>query len=305
MKVLAMVLLAVRDDRFRLAELVEHDDELATLDLLHLAGEQVADAARELVANLRPLAFTDALNDPLLGGQHSHSSEFVEIDGRFENIADLKLLVVVPRFLEGNLARRIGGVPCIANRPTGPRPLPGGALLLETETHLVRQAPPVVYQETRAGEPRRIVAGRYAASGNDVHFVLGPYDRTKALVIDPVLSYSTYLGGSGAESSVSVAVGADNNIYLAGSTMSSNFPVTTTPPAYQGTLAGTQNIFIAVINPSMQSAQQLVYATYIGGSGIDTAAGVAVSSHIDQTTSGYDVYVAGSTTSPDFPTSRL
>ncbi len=176
-----------------------------------------------------------------------------------------------------------------------------GDLVLSTERGDVRFHAPRVYQE--AGGARTEIAGAFRQIAEDkIGFSVGAYDRSRELVIDPVLSFSTYLGGSGAESSVSVAVGPDNNIYLAGSTMSSNFPVTSA--AFQGTLAGTQNIFIAVINPNVQPAQ-LMYATYLGGSGIDTAAGVAVSSHIDQTTTGYDVYVAGSTTSPNFPTSTV
>ena len=80
MEVLAMILLAIRNDRFRLAELVEHDDELAALDLLDFAGEQVADARRELVADPGALAFADALDDALLGGLHGGATELGEVD---------------------------------------------------------------------------------------------------------------------------------------------------------------------------------------------------------------------------------
>lgn len=175
-----------------------------------------------------------------------------------------------------------------------------GDLVLATEHGDVRFHAPHVYQQADGAEQEITGSFRQIAE-NKIGFSLGAYDRNRELVIDPVLSYSTYLGGSSTESSVHVAIGPDNNIYLAGSTMSADFPVTSS--AYQGTKAGTQNVFIAVINPSMPTGQQLLYATYLGGNGLDTAAGVAVTSHIDQTTSGYDVYVAGSTTSTNFPIS--
>ena len=82
-------------------------------------------------------------------------------------------------------------------------------------------------------------------------------------MIDPTLSYSTYLGGTGTQSLVQVAVDQSNNIYLAGSTTSANFPVTSS--AYQSLATGAKNIFIAVLNPS--ATPQLMYATYLGGSG--------------------------------------
>ena len=86
-----MVLLAIRNDRFGLAELVQHDDELAALDLLDLAAQQIADAAGELVANARALAFANALDDSLLGGLHRGASELGEVDRDLHHVADLEL----------------------------------------------------------------------------------------------------------------------------------------------------------------------------------------------------------------------
>ena len=177
----------------------------------------------------------------------------------------------------------------------------GGDLVLATEHGDVRFQAPRVYQQ--AGSTQQEIAGGFRQiAENKIGFSLGAYDRSRELVIDPVLSYSTYLGGSGNESSVHVAIGPDNNIYLAGSTMSADFPLNS---AYQGAPAGIQNIFIAVINVNPTSVQPLMYATYLGGDGIDTAAGVGVTPHVDQNTTGYDVYVAGTTTSTNFPTSTV
>lgn len=180
-----------------------------------------------------------------------------------------------------------------------------GDLILSTDQGDVRFHAPRIYQQD--GNIQKSIAGSFRQiAENKVAFTVGAYDRNRELVIDPVLSYSTYLGGSNDESLVHVAFGPDGNIYLAGSTMSSDFPPTPPlNPPFQATLNGGKNIFIAVLNPSQTSAAQLVYATYLGGSGLDSAAGVAVSSNVDPGNSGFDVYVAGSTTSTDFPTNSV
>ncbi len=200
-----------------------------------------------------------------------------------------------------------------------------GDLVLSTASGDVRFHAPRVYQQD--GNIQKTIAGSFRQiADNKIGFTVGAYDRNRELVIDPILTYSTYLGG-GTEQFVHIAIGPDNNIYLAGSTSSADFPLPASQP--NGPAAPVQaclgnfgfvptptspcpastatNIFIAVINPSLQPpnqpSQQLLYATYLGGSGIDLAAGVAVHSALDQLTSGFDVFVAGSTTSTDFPPS--
>ncbi len=188
-----------------------------------------------------------------------------------------------------------------------------GDLVLTTNGGDVRFHAPHIYQSS-ANQQTDIAGGFRLLAANKIGFTVGPYDHSRELVIDPVLNYSTYLGGAnGAESLVQVAVDTANDIYLAGSTNSADFPVTSN--AIQpclgepGVLAGSctastaQNIFIAVINTA--DTPQLTYATYLGGSGMDSLSGIAVSSSIDSGTTGYDVYVAGSTTSPNFPTSTI
>src|SRR4029079_19624485 len=91
--VFAMILLAIRNDRFGLAELVEHDDELAALDLLHFTGEQVADTAGKLVADSRALGFTNPLDDALLGGLYGGATEDGEVDRLFHDVARLEAFV--------------------------------------------------------------------------------------------------------------------------------------------------------------------------------------------------------------------
>lgn len=159
---------------------------------------------------------------------------------------------------------------------------------------LVRLRAPQVYQGD--GDRRVQIAGRFALRGdNRVGFAIGPYDRSRELVIDPVLQFSTYFGGSGTETSPSVAVNSDGFIYLAGSTTSppSSFPLNGGPST---TLGSTPNIFVAKISPSQPPSVQ--YLTFLGGNGADSSVGVAVDG-------GGNVYVAGNTTSSNFPTTSL
>ncbi len=174
--------------------------------------------------------------------------------------------------------------------------LSGGDLILTGNDSDVRLQAPQVYQ--RIGDREQPVEGRFVLrAANRVGFEIGAYDRGRELVIDPILTYSTYFGGSGSESSPSIAVNGDGNIYLAGSTTSGALTGTTPLPvtsnAYQSTLNGAQNIFILELNPNA-GLSGILYLTYLGGSGTDTSVGLAVDG------SG-TAYVAGTTTSPNFP----
>ncbi len=100
-----------------------------------------------------------------------------------------------------------------------------GDLVLSTDAGDVRLEAPRVYQVD--GNARKAVAGHFALLAADrVGFEIGDYDRTKALVIDPVLSYSTYLGGTGSELHPSIAVDSALDMYVTGATSSTDFPVT-------------------------------------------------------------------------------
>ncbi len=177
-----------------------------------------------------------------------------------------------------------------------------GDLVLSTPNGDVRFHAPRVYQPAKPGDAttnaEQTVAGSFRQlADNKIGFAIGDYDHSRELVIDPVLTYSTYLGAGG-ESLVKVAIDAADNIYLAGSTTSAYFfpnPVNGHSPL-QGQLNGVQNLFIAEINPTPEPNQpMLLYATYLGGSGTDSLAGIAVDS-------SFNIYVAGTTNSPNFPT---
>ncbi|MBI3474861.1 MAG: SBBP repeat-containing protein [Acidobacteria bacterium] len=150
---------------------------------------------------------------------------------------------------------------------------------------------PHIYQE--ANGVRHIVRGQYVIKGNnEVGFRLGSYDRRRALVIDPVLAYSTYLGGSGTGGDIGVAIAVDSagNAYVTGQTNSTDFP---TANAIQPTNAGNGDAFVTKFNAD---GSALVYSTFLGGStGGEEGQAIA-------TDSAGNVYVTGATLSSDFPT---
>ncbi len=163
-----------------------------------------------------------------------------------------------------------------------------GELILKTAGGDLRQHRPVAYQEIDGA--RKVVTARYALKGGEVGFEVGQYDRSKPLVIDPVLAYSTYLGGGGNDYGQDIAVDADGNAYVTGTTQSINFP--TTAGAAQTTFGGGNNdLFVTKLN---STGSALVYSTYIGGESDDYVISLALDS------SG-SVYLTGETRSTTFP----
>jgi Beta-propeller repeat len=168
-----------------------------------------------------------------------------------------------------------------------------GALVLDTEAGEIRQQPPVAYQETD-GRRQRVEAAYVLKKQREVGFKIGDYDPSKTLVIDPVIDYSTYLGGSGQEEGNDIAVNANGYIYVTGWTSSLNFPM---DHAMKGTITGTVDAFITMIYPPM-GADSLISSTYWGqGTGYGNTEGRAIALDSDN-----NVLVAGVTTAPNFPT---
>jgi hypothetical protein len=165
---------------------------------------------------------------------------------------------------------------------------PAGGLILLNTPFQCRQPKPLIYQDTPHG--RRLVAGGYRMRGrNRVGFEIGDHDSRYAIVIDPVILFSTYFGGNGDDTSSGVAVDSGGNIYVSGSTSSTNFPGAPIGPPFTGT---GQDAYVAKFTP----AGSLVFATYIGGTN-DKAFGNGLA--IDPND---NIYLVGSTTSTDFPT---
>ena len=166
-----------------------------------------------------------------------------------------------------------------------------GDLVLAIPTGEIRQNKPFVYQLVR-GVKKRITA-RYVSRGKHrIGFKVARYNRRQPLVIDPVLIYSTYLGGSGLDNAQAVAVDNNGNAYVTGSTSSTNFP---TANPFQPAIGGTStDAFVTKLNPA---GTALVYSTYLGGSLSDSGFGIALDPI-------GNAYVTGQTSSVNFPTAN-
>jgi len=174
-----------------------------------------------------------------------------------------------------------------------------GDLLLHVGNGDVRLREPVVYQDVHG--TRQKIPGGYVLHSSDpqseignrqlaeVGFQVAAYDATRPLVVDPVLVYSTYLGGSGGDGGSGIAVDSAGNAYVTGYTYSADFP--TASPLQARTGAG-QDVFVTKLNAA---GSALVYSTYLGGTGEDAGAGMAVDA-------AGNAHVTGYTSSTNFPT---
>jgi hypothetical protein len=166
-----------------------------------------------------------------------------------------------------------------------------GDLVLKVKDGEVRMHKPFVYQLVE--DRRQEVPGDYVLRDRkQVGFVVAAYDTGKPLVIDPILSYSSYLGGNNTEQGKGIAVDSSGNAYVVGTTTSSsaeNFPLAAplggTP--FQAELRGSQDAFVAKVNAT---GTALVYSSYFGGDNTEEGNGIAVD------TSG-NAYIIGRTTS--------
>jgi hypothetical protein len=168
-----------------------------------------------------------------------------------------------------------------------------GDLLVGIAGGEVRFHKPFAYQKD--GSARTAVAANYVLEGKDrVAFKLGNYDAHRELVIDPILSYSTYLGGSNIDGANAIAVAPDHTAFIAGGTFSTDFPTAGTHPLqpnHGGPDDFSKDAFVAKLSAD---GQTVLYATYLGGRNQDFANGIAVDNV-------GDAYVVGTTLSPDFP----
>jgi hypothetical protein len=226
-------------------------------------------------------------NDP--GNWHTNVRQFAKVC--YENVYPGVNLVYYgqKRELEYDFLLQPGASPQVIRlRIEGARRLQlvRGDLVLKNAGGDVHLRAPHIYQELNG--VRHQVRGGYVMKGkNEVGFEVEPYDRRRALVIDPVLAYSTYLGGSGSDLYPAIAVDSSGNAYVTGQTNSGDFP---TANAIQPVIHGS-DAFVTKIN---RDGTALVYSTYLGGSGGDGAASIAVDR-------GGNAYITGTTESGDFP----
>jgi Beta-propeller repeat len=164
-----------------------------------------------------------------------------------------------------------------------------GDLHLAVSNKTIDLHKPVAYQSEDG--VRNTVSASFTIGKNDnvVAIDVGPYDRRQKLVVDPALTYSTLIGVNNGVAVQGIAVDPSGNVYITGPTFATNYP---TVKAFQSTNNGTQNLFVTKLNPA---GNVILYSTYLGGSGFDNAAGIAVDSE-------GSAYVTGTAGSGDFPT---
>jgi len=168
-----------------------------------------------------------------------------------------------------------------------------GDLIFTAKGAELRLRKPIAYQESN-GRRTEIPSSYKLLAHNRIAFALGHYNHAQPLIIDPVLVYSTYLGGSGGDRGAGIAVDSSGNTYVTGSTSSIDFPVTASAFQSQNfsVLAGHGSaVFVTKLNAA---GTALIYSTYLGGSGGNYGVGITVDS------TG-NAYVTGSTYSLDFP----
>jgi len=185
---------------------------------------------------------------------------------------------------------------------------PNGNLLLRARSDQIVMHKPVVYQ-TIASQRRRVEGKFVLRAGNEVSFQVAAYDRTQSLVIDPTISYATFLGGAGDDQGrviVDTSTAGAPKMYVPGKTADiATFPETSTKLG--ASPGGSHYIFVAKVDPTLTGAASLGYLTFIGGNmnfagtagcdvdassaGLDTSLGAA----------SVEIVVGGTTNCENYP----
>lgn len=168
-----------------------------------------------------------------------------------------------------------------------------GELVVEAGGHDIHFKKPAAYQEQH-GHRHAVPAAYTVRDAEHVRFALGEFDHDLPLVIDPVVQYSTFLGGLGNETGYAIAVDALGNGYVAGSTDAYDFPLMNPfqPQLGDGAVLFGGDAFVSKLNAS---GSALLYSTYLGGRNADSVLAIAVGAQAN-------VYITGSTGSSNFPT---
>jgi len=166
-----------------------------------------------------------------------------------------------------------------------------GDLVLESPSGRMTQKRPLIYQEGNTG--RHEIGGRYVLlAGDTVGLKVDGYDKRRKLVIDPILAYSTYLGGTGQDQINAVKLGPNGRLYMVGQTDTQDIQAIN--GAYDNNNFGLVDIFLAIVDTTQTGQDQLIYFSYLGGSNNDIPLAVTVDGN------GL-AYMTGTTTSTDFP----
>ena len=161
------------------------------------------------------------------------------------------------------------------------------SLTVRNRSGEITEGAPFLYQTDANGERCKIAGNFKLIDPSTVGFDAA-YDRSKPLVIDPPILFSGYFGGSAQQQITAVAITWTNQIVVAGWTSSTNLPASNGARTASG---GGVDAFVAAFSPS---GGQLIYCTYLGGSGDDRASGIAVDRQLN-------TYITGQTSSTDFP----
>ena len=161
---------------------------------------------------------------------------------------------------------------------------------------MLRQQRPFTYQVGPNG--RQEIPSRFVIDGErEVRFALGSYDTSRTIVIDPVLSYSSYFGGDSEETASDVALGPGGSVYVTGIT--ADLPSLPTQGAFQPGTGGQPDAFIAKFEPIGDSLS-LVFSSYLGGTDQENNAGFGYTGDIAVDAAG-TAHLTGPTRSADFP----
>ncbi|MBL8309961.1 MAG: SBBP repeat-containing protein [Burkholderiales bacterium] len=195
-----------------------------------------------------------------------------------------KIFTVAPQRDAGQIRMQISGARALALGRAG-------ELIAETDAGPVSFTAPIAFQDAASGE-RTPVEVRYelGTAAMTYGFTLGAYDRARPIVIDPMLQ-AAYVGGSGSDTPVAITVHPrTGDVYVTGTTGSATLQQTS--GAYDATLGGVSDAFVSRFSADLKT---LYRTTYFGGSGIEIGQGIAIHP------SNFEVYVAGNTSSTDFP----
>ncbi|MEO8024843.1 MAG: SBBP repeat-containing protein [Bryobacteraceae bacterium] len=187
--------------------------------------------------------------------------------------------VVAPNADPSRIAMRFGGAKSRLDRE--------GQLILEAGDAEVIHHVPAIYQINEAGNPVNVEGGYKIASNGSVGFHVGAYDRSRPLIIDPVVGYTAYFGSTYADGIVSIGTDSIGALYILGYTNSTDLPVP--EDTTQSINKGLQDMFVARVKDG-----QVTFYTYLGGSNQDEPKAMSVG------LSG-NVYITGTTLSLDFP----
>jgi len=167
--------------------------------------------------------------------------------------------------------------------------LADGSLMVRRDGGEYREASPVIYQGDES-DKLPVKGGFQLYPDGSIGFTVGPYDHSRALVVDPMIVFSGYFGGSSETTITAIAVNSYYNVIVAGWTMSANLPASGgAHPKYDGGV----DAFVAGFSPA---GGQLEFCTYLGGTSDDRAFGIAVDA-------SNNTYLTGWTSSSNFPLS--